>query len=52
VSEVIRQVEERRDDVPSNVEVRKAMLQVKRGEKKGVLIISTRRWGEWNGALL
>jgi hypothetical protein len=44
--------EEGCDDVPSNVEVRKAILQLKRREKRGVLIISTQRWGEWNGALL
>lgn len=46
VSEAIRQVEERCDDVPSNVEVSQAILQVKRGEKRGVLITSAQRWGE------
>lgn len=43
MSEVIRQVDERCDDVSSNVAVRQAILQVKRGENRGVLIISTRR---------
>lgn len=52
VRRVIRQVEERCDDVPSNAEVRKAILQVKRGEKRGVLIIFTQRWGDWNSVLL